>query len=149
MATTKKIKSAAKTSRYTELRRLLEDRRRELVNDVQDRMHDVRRDAANDRGVLDDGETSDVDVQEEIELALLQLKSETLHKVNEALRRLDQGTYGNCFECGDEISHARLRALPFALRCRDCEEARETTEERARVAAQHRGSRPLFFDTST
>jgi DnaK suppressor protein len=76
------------------------------------------------------------------------MKSETLTKINEALQRLEEGTYGNCFECGDEISEARLRALPFAVRCKDCEEARETAERRARVVAQRRGSSALFFDMS-
>ena len=75
-------------------------------------------------------------------------KSETLKKINEALRRLEEGTYGNCFECGEEIAQARLRALPFAVRCKDCEEARETAEQRERMQAQKRGASTLFFDMS-
>ena len=94
------------------------------------------------------GESSEVDIQEDIEFALIQMKSETLNKINEALRRLDEGTYGNCFECGDGIAEARLRALPFAVRCKDCEEARETAEQRERMLAQKRGSSTLFFDMS-
>ena len=62
------------------------------------------------------------------------MKAETLNKINEALRRLDEGTYGNCFECGDEIAQPRLRALPFAVRCKDCEEAREVAEKRGHAA---------------
>ena len=69
-------------------------------------------------------------------------------KVDAALRRLEEGTYGDCFECGDEIAEARLRALPFAVRCKDCEEARETAERRERAAAQKRGSSALFYDMS-
>ena len=80
------------------------------------------------------------DVQEDLEFALIQMKSETLNKINEALRRLDEGTYGNCFECGDEIAEARLRALPFALRCKDCEEKRENAEQRERELARRRGT---------
>ena len=74
--------------------------------------------------MLDAAETSEADIQDDIEFALIQMKSETLHKIEEALARLEEGTYGNCFECGDEISERRLRALPFAVRCKDCEEAR-------------------------
>jgi DnaK suppressor protein len=76
------------------------------------------------------------------------MKSETLNKVDAALRRLDDGTYGDCYECGEEIAEARLRALPFAVRCKDCEEARETAERRERVLAQKRGSSALFYDVS-
>ena len=98
--------------------------------------------------VFDAGESSEADIQEDIEFALIQMKSETLNKVDAALRRLDEGTYGDCFECGDEIAEARLRALPFAVRCKDCEEARETAERRERAAAQKRGSSALFYDMS-
>ena len=146
MATAKRTKASARTSRYDELRQMLEDRRRELMSEVQDRIRDVR--AEGDRDVLDQGESSEVDIQEDIEFVLIQMKSETLHKINEALRRLEEGTYGNCFECGDEIAEARLRALPFAVRCKDCEEARETAEQRARLMAQKRGAPALFFDMS-
>jgi DnaK suppressor protein len=148
MATTTKAKGAGKTSRYNELKKMLEHRRRELMNEVQGRIRDVRAEGGKERDVLDQGESSEVDIQDDIELALIQMKSETLSKVNEALRRLDEGTYGNCFECGEEIAEARLRALPFALRCKDCEEARETAEQRERVMAQRRGSSGLFFDMS-
>lgn len=148
MATTPKTKAAARTSRYNELRRMLEERRRELLNEVQGRIRDVRADGNKERDVLDQGESSEVDIQDEIEFALIQMKSETLTKVDAALRRLEEGTYGNCFECGEEISEARLRALPFAVRCKDCEEARETAERRERIAAQRRGASALFFDLS-
>jgi DnaK suppressor protein len=147
MATTTK-KAKATKSRYDELKQMLEDRRRELMNEVQGKMRDVRTEGLKDREVLDQGESSEVDIQEDIEFALIQMKSETLNKINEALRRLDEHTYGNCFECGDEIAHARLRALPFAVRCKDCEEARETAEQRERMAQRRGGSSSLFFDMS-
>ena len=148
MATTTKTKAAAKSSRYNELRKMLETRRRELMNAVQGKIRDVRASEGKDRDVLDQGESSEVDIQEDIEFALIQMKSETLNKVDAALRRLEEGTYGNCFECGEEIAEARLRALPFAVRCKDCEEERETAEQRERVMAQKRGSSALFFDMS-
>ena len=147
MATTTKMKGAAK-NRYNELKKMLEDRRRQLMSEVQGRIRDVRSDGNKERDVLDQGESSEVDIQEDIEFALIQMKSETLNKVDAALRRLDEGTYGDCFECGEEISEARLRALPFAVRCKDCEEARETAEQRERAMAQKRGSSTLFFDMS-
>ena len=146
MATTTKTKGAAK-NRYNELKKMLEERRRELLSEVQGRMRDVRSEGNKDRDVLDQGESSEVDIQEDIEFALIQMKSETLTKIDAALRRLEEGTYGDCFECGDQISEARLRALPFAVRCKDCEEARETAEQRERALAK-RGSSGLFFDLS-
>ena len=148
MANTTKARATAKTSRHNELRKMLEHRRRELMNELQGKIRDVRAESGKERDVLDQGESSEVDIQEDIEFALIQMKSETLTKVNDALQRLEEGTYGNCFECGDEISEARLRALPFAVRCIDCEEERESNEKRARVLASRRGSSALFFDMS-
>ena len=124
---------------------MLEGRRRELLDEVLDKIRGGRRDSAKEREVLDDGESSEVDVQDEIEFALIQMIAETLNKIDVALRRLGEGTYGQCFECGEEIPEARLRALPFAVRCKDCEEAREAAESRERMS-QRRGSSALFVD---
>ena len=139
--------AAPESTRYDELKTMLEERRRELTNEVQGRIRGVRADGAEKpHEVMDQGETSEVDIQEDIELALIQMKAETLTKINEALARLDSGRYGFCFECGDEISQARLRALPFAVRCKDCEEARENAAQRERTLSQRRGSSSLFYD---
>src|SRR4026207_268942 len=134
--------SDAAKGRYVELKRILEERRREILNQVQEKMRDVRAEGASGegQGVLDTAETSEADIQDDIEFALIQMKSETLHKIEEALTRLEDGTFGYCFECGDEISERRLRALPFAVRCKDCEEAREIAERRERQQTQRRSS---------
>ena len=133
----KASKNAAdsRSQRYEELRTILEDRRREIQSEVQSRMKDVRADTGQ-TGVVDDVETSESDIQDEIEFALIQMKAETLHRINEALERLEEGSYGRCFECGEEIEPRRLRALPFAVRCKDCEEAREVAAQRERVLSR-------------
>src|SRR5262249_13084770 len=133
--------------RYVELRRILEERRREILSEVHGKIRDVRADGANNptTGVLDAAETSENDIQDEIEFALIQMKTETLTKIEEALRRLEEGTFGYCFECGEEIAERRLRALPFALRCKDCEEAREMAQQRERMQSR-RGSSAFMLD---
>jgi DnaK suppressor protein len=134
--------------RYAELTRILEERRREIMDQVQEKIRDVRAESPSSptQGVLDAAESSEADIQDEIEFALIQMKAETLNKIDEALRRLEEGTFGYCFECGEEISERRLRALPFAVRCKDCEEARETAQQRERLIAQRRGAASLFID---
>ncbi len=135
-------------SRYVELKKMLEDRRRELQAEVQGKMRGVREEGSwggKLNEVLDAVESAEADIQEDIEFALVQMKSETLNKVNDALVRLERGDYGFCYECGEEIAEKRLRALPFAVRCKDCEEARETAEQKERQA-QRRGASSLFLD---
>ena len=75
----------------------------------------------------------------------MQMKAETANKLDEALVRLEEGNYGLCFECGDEIAQPRLRALPFAVRCKDCEEAIEMAQQRDRARAR-RASSALGFE---
>jgi DnaK suppressor protein len=135
------------SERYDELKSILVERRREIMSEVQGRMRDVREEGAGSavQGVLDSVESSEADIQDEIEFALIQMKSETLNKIDEALRRLEEGTYGYCFECGEEISEKRLRALPFAVRCKDCEEAREVAQQRERLMASRRGAAGFSF----
>jgi DnaK suppressor protein len=136
-------------SRYDELKQMLDDRRREIQAEVQGKMRDVRAEGTwggKLNEVLDAVESSEADIQDEIEFALIQMKSETLNKINDALVRLEQGNYGNCFDCGEEIAEKRLRALPFAVRCKDCEEAREVAEKRERQLAARRGTSSLFLD---
>ena len=110
----------------------------------QGRMRDARSESRHEGAVLDTGETSEVQVQEAIDFALIEMKSETLNRIESALRRLDDHTYGVCFDCGDDISERRLRALPFAVRCKECEESREISEQRR--MAQRRDVSPLFHD---
>src|SRR6188472_1095573 len=136
-------------SRYAELKQMLDVRRREIQAEVQGKMRGVREEGSwggKLNEVLDAVESAEADIQEDLEFALVQMKSETLNKVNDALVRLEQGNYGNCFDCGDEIAEKRLRALPFAVRCKDCEEARETAEQRERQLNARRGTSSLFLD---
>src|ERR1041385_1361626 len=142
------VTNSERSSRYLELKKMLEDRRRELQAEVQGKMRDVRASGEVTKlsEVFDAVESSEADIQEDIELAIIQMKTETLAKVDDALTRLEQGTYGNCYEWGEEIAEKRLRALPFAVRCKDCEEAKEAIEQRQRQLTARRGATSLFFD---
>lgn len=48
-----------------------------------------------------------------------------IHGIDRALERLDDGTYGMCEDCNNEIGSERLRILPFAIYCTECQESRE------------------------
>ncbi len=78
---------------------------------------------------LDDGDWSVVDLSEDVSLRRLSAHRENLQRIDEALRKLDEGTYGICEDCGEEISGERLKILPFAIYCTDCQERREQLEE--------------------
>jgi DnaK suppressor protein len=57
------------------------------------------------------------------DLALRDRSDQQLELVEEALARLDAGTFGTCIQCGKPIAAERLEALPWAARCIDCQRA--------------------------
>ena len=128
----KKPKTSSR--RTAQLRTLLEDRRRALTVGVTDLMRDVRTRAENTR-VPDGQDGADAEVRDDLDLALLQMRGETLARIDAALRRLEAGTYGICADCDQPISSERLGALPFAARCRPCEETREAATSLRRSTA--------------
>jgi RNA polymerase-binding protein DksA len=53
------------------------------------------------------------------------LQRETIDKINEALRRIEEGTYGKCASCGADIEIERLEAIPYAILCSACSKKEE------------------------
>ena len=114
---------AAHRERYVTLKAMLEERRQEIV----DKLRSLRETTPDQRLDVQDAEEQAVtDFAKDMEFALVQMKADTLARIDEALRRLEAGTYGECSECGTDIAAARLKALPFALLCRNCQEREET-----------------------
>lgn len=118
----------ADDERREQLRALLESRRRE----IQDKLRSLREGLPAEHEVKDAEEQSVDDFVQDVDFALMQMKSETLAKIDEALRRVERGTYGQCAECNAEIAAARLKALPFATLCRDCQEIEERRRDATR-----------------
>ena len=115
----------ADRDRYNELKTMLEERRREIT----DKLRSIRETLPAQRDEVKDAEEQSVtDFAKDMEFALMQMKADTLGKIDVALHRLENGTYGTCDECDRPIASARLKAVPFATRCRDCQEAYENQE---------------------
>lgn len=135
-------RSATKTSeedRKINLRRALIKRREEIVKEAKIEISKYIRGETKQLvdTALDDGDWSIIDLSEDISLKQLSTHRETLLKIDEAIRKLNEGTYGKCEDCGEEISEERLRILPFAIYCRDCQEKKEQIDEmdrRERIA---------------
>ena len=60
-----------------------------------------------------------------VRLALKQTDSKLLRAIEEAIHRIDQGTYGVCMECEGNIAAARLEAVPWTRVCIDCKEKQQ------------------------
>ena len=101
-----------------EKRRLWQELRSEIFRD-QEKLHaeyDIPRDI---------GEQSMLDVLSDTGLAVAEILRERLTRMEEAERKLEEGTFGLCEDCGVEIEEERLRVVPYAVRCVRCQERSE------------------------
>jgi RNA polymerase-binding protein DksA len=118
-------KHTTEDRRYEVLSQMLTERQAEIRNKLRS-LREVLPAAVTQ--VKDDEERSMEDFVLGMDFALMEMESGTLRKIDEALLRLADGTYGLCKECDEGISEARLKALPFASLCRDCQEQAEESE---------------------
>jgi RNA polymerase-binding protein DksA len=71
------------------------------------------------------GDTASATYDRELEQGLEEGAEELLGKIDAALRRIDDGTYGICENCGQPIGEERLEAMPWATLCIDCKRREE------------------------
>ncbi|HKS29652.1 MAG TPA: TraR/DksA family transcriptional regulator [Pyrinomonadaceae bacterium] len=93
--------------------------RKILLEELRQRTENVRADQAaaleaNDDGVKDSVDMSLQDVNREIAFRLGERESQMVADIDQALLRMDEGTYGQCARCGKPIDERRLEALPTA-----------------------------------
>ena len=63
---------------------------------------------------------------QEFDLTMIENEQETLAQISEALERIEAKTYGQCVECGGNVSKPRLQALPYTRVCIDCARSLES-----------------------
>ncbi|GJL65195.1 MAG: DnaK suppressor protein [Nitrospirales bacterium] len=78
---------------------------------------------------MDSGDQALVDLDREMGISLQEMRNKERRQIEEALVSLEEGTYGMCAECGEEVSEKRLQALPFARLCVACQTNRELMEK--------------------
>lgn len=123
---TNEIRPEAQVQR---LQRLLGQHARELLA----RRHSLREELTPEAmGLREETESSET---RGLGVALVGLSARTVQDIESALRRLHTGTYGLCTDCGGAIRAARLRALPFAEACLDCQALRDEMTQTLPVAS--------------
>jgi DnaK suppressor protein len=98
-------------------------RRRVLVNALKNGQAEKRR--GDDDGPLDLADTAMELRNQEFNYSVSEKERAELAGIDEALVRIDEGVYGECEECGETITDARLKALPSAPLCIECQEKKE------------------------
>jgi DnaK suppressor protein len=108
-------------------RSILEEQLRLHTENVRDDQADAL-EAVSDDGVKDSVDMSLQDVNQELALRLGERESQMVADIDQALLRIDEGTYGTCARCGKPIDERRLDALPTARYDAACQAAIEARE---------------------
>jgi DnaK suppressor protein len=105
------------------VRQMLVDHRNQILAMYE---NDVRAgQEASDEGSDDVVDRANNAYSRELLFSLSDGERHTLLRIEEALQRLEQGVYGVCTNCGMEIRPGRLKAVPWARYCIDCQELAE------------------------
>ena len=110
-------------------KRLLAERM-QLLHDIEIKEHQVAEDGDDldpERGGVGNHMADDANqtFEQETMLTLERSARRHLDQVNEALARIEAGTYGMCANCGKPINPARLEARPSSLLCIDCQQKQD------------------------
>ena len=114
-----KRQASLKALLLEEKRRLWNELRQELFEQTGEELH------AGYEIPVDIGDRGLLELLADIGLALADIHREQLTQLDEALKKLEKGEYGNCEECGKKITEARLKVVPYAACCVDCQEEQE------------------------
>jgi DnaK suppressor protein len=127
---TKSIDQAG-NDRHTSLKTMLLERRQTLTREIDELIARHRSDQLlqREQSVADTGDRSLQDSTGEQQISILEVRNRMRNQIDEALRRLEDGTYGTCEDCTREINPERLKAMPFARRCVECQQKAEVIEQ--------------------
>jgi DnaK suppressor protein len=113
--------------RLAELRKMLLAKREEMLKEAKQEI--VKYVSGENRqlvdAAVDEADLATVDISEDINIRRLATHRQLLLDIDECLRKMKEGTYGICEDCGEEISARRLSVLPTAVLCIDCQENKE------------------------
>jgi DnaK suppressor protein len=87
----------------------------------------------------DEGDRADTERTHEISVLLSLRDKEKLQAIDGALEKLNEGTYGVCEECGDEIGAGRLKAMPLARLCVSCQSRLEKEQAHQKFSEERMG----------
>jgi len=109
-------------------RKLLEEERRRVVDAIE-YLHKENpgsiEDETEDQTQDNLADTATATLDREIDYTLEENSEHVLEAIEAALKRIEDGTYGTCVNCGKPITEERLAAIPWATHCIDCKRLEE------------------------
>jgi DnaK suppressor protein len=111
--------------RFEAIRRKLFEMRKGLIRESRSEIGQILNVEDKYNGASDDGDIADIASRDALQAAKYSRHLQQLRSVEEALLKIEEGSFGRCDDCDEEISPGRLNAVPFALRCVECQEQHE------------------------
>ena len=120
-----------------QFRQLLITERVKLVNEIKSIAHDAStspRDASGDLSAytVHMADMASDTYERELSMNIVTSEQELLYQIDDALKRLDEGTFGLCQQCSQPITMSRLKAVPYASMCITCQRAKEQQHKHKR-----------------
>ncbi len=116
-----------KKNQLESLRKMLNEQKQSLLEKVKTNVSSSKEDLPNE--VRDSADAASDYYERELAWGLSETERMRLQEVEDALERIDGGTYGKCEGCGSQIAPSRLEALPFAKLCVECRSKEEQSKK--------------------
>jgi DnaK suppressor protein len=109
-----------------QFREQLKTKQQEILDEVGKTLSEMTDQTTN---IPDPNDRATVESGRSFELRIRDRERKLLSKIDEALNRIDEGTFGECEGCGEDIGIKRLEARPVTTLCIDCKTLQETQEK--------------------
>jgi DnaK suppressor protein len=110
-------------------RKILEDRKQEILSEADRAVGEMNN--GTEDGYADPTDRASLESDRNFLLRLRDRERKLLGKIEEAVTRIDEGSYGRCEECGGDIGIERLKARPVTTFCISCKSAQEARERQS------------------
>ena len=119
------------------IKEILLTMKKELLADLEERIKSS--DVSDQRVIGDIFDDADLEQSREFNLLLNTREKQKIKQIEQALLKLENGEYGICENCEDDIPVGRLKAMPFASLCVKCKSEQEIIEGHATVYPNEKG----------
>lgn len=109
--------------------KLLLDRRERLTGTLSSMRDEALKPNGSGQDVDEVADYGSDQFEQELTLGLIENEQDEIQMINEALVKIEDGSYGKCDECNEAIAKGRLDALPFVRYCIKCQSAKERSGE--------------------
>lgn len=122
---TRKSKTAVAGEKYEAIRRDLEQQRRTILGEAVEGLTNSNGQEA----FPDVSDQASAEAEQNFSMRIREREQRLVKKIDEALDRMDQNTYGICERCEEEIPYPRLKARPVTTLCINCKTLEEQEEK--------------------